>query len=377
MKKKITSAILITAITLTLMSCGGGNGVSVSKEIESFESDVSESILNTVSETTDLSGRVEKNNFDPSTNNNVVFRGFVFSVPSYWSEGDSDLSSKTFYAEKGNGTVMLQFNSESSPVDSYDELYSQKDDFSDSYGESFDSFEHEDFSQINVSDTYGLTYNFDASVSNINCQGRLVIFLDEIHNNIILITMMQSEFSQYSYFEDFDKIVNSMVVYERELETNIDSDADIPSEYKSALKKATSYSDTMHMSKAGIYDQLTSEYGEKFSEEAAQYAIDNMVADWNANALASAKNYSDSMHMSKAGIYDQLTSEYGEKFTAEEAQYAVDNLEADYKANALATAKNYQDSMDMSPAAIYDQLISEYGEKFTEEEAQYAIDNLE
>lgn len=30
----------------------------------------------------------------------------------------------------------------------------------------------------------------------------------------------------------------------------------------------------MHMSKAGIYDQLTSEYGEGFEADAAQYAID-------------------------------------------------------------------------------------------------------
>ena len=69
------------------------------------------------------------------------------------------------------------------------------------------------------------------------------------------------------------------------------------------------------MSKQGIYDQLVSEYGGQFSPEAAQYAIDNVKADWNANALASAENYSDTMHMSKQGIYDQLTSEYGEKFT--------------------------------------------------------------
>lgn len=150
-----------------------------------------------------------------------------------------------------------------------------------------------------------------------------------------------------------------------------------PSEYKSALKKAKSYSDTMYMSKASIYNQLTSEYGEKFSPEAAQYAIDNLDADWNANALKKAENYSDTMYMSKASIYDQLISEYGEMFTPEEAQYAIDNISADWKANALKKAKSYQDSMSMSPSAIYDQLISEYGEKFTKEEAQYAIDNLE
>ena len=58
----------------------------------------------------------------------------------------------------------------------------------------------------------------------------------------------------------------------------------VPAEYASALKKAASYSKLMHMSKAGLYQQLTSEYGEKFSAEAAQYAIDNVQADWNANA---------------------------------------------------------------------------------------------
>ncbi len=147
-------------------------------------------------------------------------------------------------------------------------------------------------------------------------------------------------------------------------------------EFKNALKKAKTYSDLMHMSKISIYNQLISEYGEDFEPEAAQYAIDNIVANWNENALAKAENYSDTMHMSKKSIYDQLISEYGEQFTAAEAQYAVDNIVADWNENALAKAKNYSDTMSMSKNSIYDQLISEYGEKFTAEEAQYAIDNL-
>lgn len=157
----------------------------------------------------------------------------------------------------------------------------------------------------------------------------------------------------------------------------ITEDDSIPSEYKSALNKANAYSESMHMSKTGIYDQLTSEYGEQFSEEAAQYAVDNMSADWNANALEKAKEYSESMYMSKAGIYDQLISEYGEQFTQEEAQYAVDHVEADWNANALKKAKEYRDTMDMSPEAIRDQLSSENGEQFTQEEADYAIANLD
>ena len=100
----------------------------------------------------------------------------------------------------------------------------------------------------------------------------------------------------------------------------------IPTEYKSALRKAKLYADTMNMSKAGLYDQLTSEYGEKFTVEAAQYAIDNITVDWKENALKKAKLYQETMSMSPAAIYDQLTSEYGGKYTVEEAQYAIDNL---------------------------------------------------
>lgn len=98
-------------------------------------------------------------------------------------------------------------------------------------------------------------------------------------------------------------------------------------EEKNALAKAESYSTIMHMSKAKIYEQLISEYGEGFTKSAAQYAMENLVADWNANALAKAKSYQSTMNMSKKRIYEQLISEYGEQFTKEQAQYAIDHLD--------------------------------------------------
>ncbi|WP_246577875.1 Ltp family lipoprotein [Clostridium psychrophilum] len=109
--------------------------------------------------------------------------------------------------------------------------------------------------------------------------------------------------------------------------------------------------------------------------KAKQDAIDNASAE-DTSALNSAETYGNTMNMSKDGIYDQLTSASGDKFTAESAQYAVDNVKVDYNANALASAQTYQKSMNMSPSAIYDQLISTSGDKFTAEQAQYARDNL-
>lgn len=94
---------------------------------------------------------------------------------------------------------------------------------------------------------------------------------------------------------------------------------------ENALKKAESYSSTLHMSKKGIYNQLTSSI-EGFTNEEAQYAIDNIDADWNTNALEKAKDYQSTMNMSKSAIYNQLISSV-EGFTKEEAQYAIDHLE--------------------------------------------------
>lgn len=120
-------------------------------------------------------------------------------------------------------------------------------------------------------------------------------------------------------------------IAEKEAEEKVKQEAEdkaknIPAEYKSALYQATSYANTMHMSKRGVYDQLVSEYGEKFTAVAAQYAIDNVKADWNANALAKAKIYQETMHQSPSAIHGQLTSQYGEKFTKAEADYAIQHL---------------------------------------------------
>lgn len=113
---------------------------------------------------------------------------------------------------------------------------------------------------------------------------------------------------------------------EPEASTAAKDEPAVPVEYASALTKAESYVKIMHMSEQGVYDQLTSEYGEKFTPEAAQYAVDNVQADWNANALAKAKDYQKTMSMSPSAIHDQLTSQYGEKFTPAEADYAIAHL---------------------------------------------------
>lgn len=107
-------------------------------------------------------------------------------------------------------------------------------------------------------------------------------------------------------------------------ENSDEEDNGVPTEHRSALRSAERYIQSGNFSQDGLYRQLTSDF-DQFSAESAQYAVDNIDADWNQEALDAAQSYQDSMSMSPAAIYDQLTSDI-EGYTPEQAQYAVDNL---------------------------------------------------
>ncbi|MGX6988542.1 Ltp family lipoprotein [Leuconostoc fallax] len=129
------------------------------------------------------------------------------------------------------------------------------------------------------------------------------------------------------------------------------------------------------MATKNISSKTISSSPSKSSSKSSSSSKPKVSAEFSA-ALAKAKTYSDTMSMSKQGIYDQLTSEAGEKFPADAAQYAIDNVKADYNKNALNKAKTYQEKMSMSVDSIHDQLVSAAGEKFTTAQADYAIANL-
>ena len=112
---------------------------------------------------------------------------------------------------------------------------------------------------------------------------------------------------------------------ESQASTSSSSSDDSNSEYSAALGKAKSYNSLFHMSKKRMYRQLTSDF-DKFSNDAAQYAVDHLEADYKYNALFNAKNYRKLFNMSKSGLFNQLTSSI-DGFTEEEAQYAIDHLD--------------------------------------------------
>lgn len=109
-------------------------------------------------------------------------------------------------------------------------------------------------------------------------------------------------------------------------EAAIPEEEAVPFEYEQALKSAQNYVDALHFSRQGLKQQLTSEYGSGFSEEAAEYALEHVDVDYKEEAVEAAQSYLDAMSFSREELKQQLTSEYGSGFTEEEAEYALDQV---------------------------------------------------
>ena len=86
---------------------------------------------------------------------------------------------------------------------------------------------------------------------------------------------------------------------------------------QNALKSAKAYLNTSAFSKKGLISQLKYE---GYSDEEANYAVENCGANWKEQAAKSAKAYLQILSFSRSGLIDQLKYE---GFTTEEAEYGV------------------------------------------------------
>ncbi|OYU37932.1 MAG: hypothetical protein CFE33_17850 [Pseudorhodobacter sp. PARRP1] len=103
----------------------------------------------------------------------------------------------------------------------------------------------------------------------------------------------------------------------------IASAQDLTGPQRNAVRSAEQYLSMTGFSRAGLIDQLSSEYGEGYSVTDATAAVDSLSVDWNEQSVRSAKQYLDMTGFSCKGLIDQLSSEYGSKYTVSEATYGA------------------------------------------------------
>ena len=107
---------------------------------------------------------------------------------------------------------------------------------------------------------------------------------------------------------------------EEEAKRQAEEEQQKATEYANVVKTARNYLDFMAFSRKGLIDQLVYE---GYSQESAEYAVDNIGADWNQQCAKKAEDYLDYMSFSRDGLYQQLAYE---GFTDEQIQYGLSQV---------------------------------------------------
>lgn len=328
MKKKIITAFILTVVAgFALAGCG--NNKNSANETTSQISTQNHDLTKKSSD--DFSGKKI----------DVDFGDYKIKVPAVWENKDS-----YYYPVIGLDDDFAMLYVAKNDGEKYDDidLVLSANEFLEGVTEGIDNPEIITKEKLDINGLTIMHAEVSGITSGINGKTTLYWLINPSDGSFSSLIFFQGNGTEFDYANDVEEIINSIQPITEGKETTTATETkteedktttenttktqstDIPREYTSALNKAKNYSNLMNMSKRGIYDQLTSEYGENFTSEAAQYAIDNLDVDWNYNALQKAKSYQELMDMSPAAIYDQLVSDYGEKFTSEEAQYAITHL---------------------------------------------------
>lgn len=128
--------------------------------------------------------------------------------------------------------------------------------------------------------------------------------------------------------ENKDSLASSEDVVSEVADTNESEEVKMTAGQKNAYKAAKNYLAFMSFSKDGLINQLSSEYGDGYSVEDAEFAVnyleENGEVDWNEQAYKAAKNYLNTMSFSLDNLINQLESDAGDKYTHEQAVYGAE-----------------------------------------------------
>lgn len=145
-------------------------------------------------------------------------------------------------------------------------------------------------------------------------------FITKFESNIDKYKFSSFIFDDEFLQNDLEKFFEEFILKYKVVQTNTDKNELPPNEHLNALSSARKYLKVSSFSKLKLKEQLIYE---EYSDEAASYAVDNVLTDWNENAIKTAEKYLDLSSFSKDSLFDQLIHD---GYTNEEAQQAIEKV---------------------------------------------------
>ena len=202
--KKVLVVIVALILMLTLAGCGGTGGDEEPAEKEARTADS----YNTVEE-----------------------GGLSFQIPDYFGEPEMSGDVKNYYAETGNSLTALQMYSADGILDE-DNFESDSNEMYDSYLAGFENSDDvTDLQNKNSDDaTIGcglhcMIYNYSFMMTDVDCNCVLTFINNTEANKVITVSLIQSEQSEYDYYDAYAEMVDKCEIVDTKAETTEEPDS--------------------------------------------------------------------------------------------------------------------------------------------------------
>ena len=217
----IALIVLVLAILLAEGEKASEETPAADSTALSADSALMEPESSSVASSSHAEDRAEKDGFDASTNESYTFAAYEIEIPVYWDSAteNSIAGGIQRYAETGGKVAMLQITASEDADPSYpvtfEGLMADNDNMIASIeAASFDTVT--DYEVIDTGVVKGILYKgtIKEETTGISGYGEWFVFPSETDRNWCNIVLVQSNNTDYSYTEDFIKMIQSIRMLE-------------------------------------------------------------------------------------------------------------------------------------------------------------------
>ena len=197
-------------------------------------------------------GRTEKNGFDEKSNSLVTVGQFCFSIPDYWNADIEEDDMYRAYAETSGKVSVLQIISsyDSNDEVTYDMMKQEAENgaMADAYKTWFEQCGDVQTVPFDNGNIRGFIYSTDFKKDGLDGKSQCLTFPSENDNSWVFVVLMETNNTQYTYFNDFSKILQSISARSATSATN-----DGTSESSNAVSYSTNTKETVKNGNSGVY----------------------------------------------------------------------------------------------------------------------------
>ncbi|MDO4479032.1 MAG: DUF4839 domain-containing protein [Lachnospiraceae bacterium] len=239
--------------------------------------------------------RTEKDGFSEENNELVTIGDFAFSVPDYWEADKEKEDEYRAYAERDGKTAMLQIESQKDNFDpvTFDILQEENDNglMAESMKAWFDASGDVTSESFENGVIKGYIYSCDFEQDDVKGKCQCLVFPSENDNCWIFVSLTESDNTEYTYFGDYRKILESIAVVEPEEESTEEPVTEEETENEAADAEEDPIPDMTEEEEAAMFDKVY-DFLDRF-ESGGDSSNENLTVDNCPDLAAMLSNKAD------------------------------------------------------------------------------------